>query len=71
MIRRYPPRRGRWAKGGTHAWRKQRARILAQNPLCWCGQPATEVHHLVPGSEIVVPDHLLQAVCHKHNPRGG
>jgi len=41
---------GRWADGSSRAWRRQRARILERdNQRCWCGAPATEVHHLMPG----------------------
>jgi hypothetical protein len=57
---------GRWANGGTHTWRKQRAMVLALTPMCThphCNEQATEVHH--------VDDTHLAAVCRKHNPRGG
>jgi hypothetical protein len=73
-IRRFPPRQGRWAKGSQAGWRKQRARILRTHPICQiqgCLEPATEVHHLTPGTRQVVPDWQLLAVCHHHNPRGG
>lgn len=61
----------RWANGSTTAWRKLRANVLLNQPRCWCGQPATEVHHLHPGSSRIVSTNELQAVCHTHNPRGG
>lgn len=61
----------RWSSGSTRAWRTQRARILQRDPTCWCGQPATEVHHLNPGSSAVTHDSELRGVCHQHNPRGG
>ncbi len=32
-------------------WGRQRDKFLAENPDCaYCGEKATEVHHLVPGS---------------------
>lgn len=34
--------------GSTRAWRATRAQILATGPRCACGQPATEVDHIVP-----------------------
>jgi hypothetical protein len=70
----------RWRSGSTRQWRETRARILdrdghrcmyvADGERC----PATallEVHHLVGGSVLNVPDHELVTVCRKHNPRGG
>jgi 5-methylcytosine-specific restriction endonuclease McrA len=71
----------RWRGGSTRAWRRTRARILARD-----GHQCTyrlddgtrcpaitllEVHHLVPGSTVNVPDNQLVTVCRKHNPRGG
>jgi 5-methylcytosine-specific restriction endonuclease McrA len=40
----------RWKRtGSTRAWRRQRARILAENPVCqYCGGPATTVDHVIP-----------------------
>jgi hypothetical protein len=61
----------RWRNGSTTAWRTQRARILARDPLCWCGERAVEVHHLTDSPVLNVPDGELQGVCFKHNPRGG
>jgi hypothetical protein len=55
---------GRWAKGGNSKWRTTRNAILTRDGhTCWCGAPATEVHHIT--------DTELRSVCHQHNPRGG
>ncbi len=58
---------GRWAKGGTWKWRKERAVALAAaDGMCTepgCVEPAVEVHH--------VTDTHVRAVCFAHNPRGG
>lgn len=36
------------ARGYDHRWRRTRAMKLAQDPLCAeCGEPATEVDHVV------------------------
>ena len=59
--------------------RRQHPRMAQTTPAhprpgrarCWCGQPATEVHHLRPGTTLNVPDADLRAVCRAHNPRGG
>lgn len=37
-------------EGSTRAWRKLRARVLAEEPVCrWCGNaPSDQVDHIVP-----------------------
>jgi hypothetical protein len=45
-------------------WDATRARILARDRACWCGAPATEVHHLLPGVE---EDWALRGICHPHH----
>jgi len=46
-------------------WPATRARILARDPWCWCGAPATEVHHLAPpGDPARDQDEYLRGLCH-------
>jgi hypothetical protein len=42
-------------------WAATAARILARDPVCWCGAATTEVHHLEPGNEA---DAYLRGLCH-------
>jgi 5-methylcytosine-specific restriction protein A len=64
-------RRGSSASRGYGArWRKLRAWHLLHNPVCrQCGQPASEVHHIVAiakGGEVLDPNNLasLCKSCH-------
>jgi 5-methylcytosine-specific restriction protein A len=40
-------RNGRPASAYGSGWSKLRARVLAEEPTCACGAPATEVDHIV------------------------
>lgn len=60
---------------GTQAWRKLRARILADSPICaMCGRArATTVDHIVPlayGGALLDPANLRPA-CTRCNCRAG
>lgn len=60
----------RQATYGSERWRKARATFLKRNPLCWCGQPATDVDHIIPHDG--TPDTFWdsdnwQAICHQHH----
>ena len=35
-------------RGYDRKWRMTRARFLRAHPLCACGAPATEAHHIIP-----------------------
>lgn len=39
-------RREPWRSAYNANWRRIRAEVLAEQPLCPCGQLATDVHHL-------------------------
>jgi 5-methylcytosine-specific restriction endonuclease McrA len=41
-------------------WPQTRVRILRRDPVCWCGAPTTEVHHLEPGNDA---DWALRGLC--------
>lgn len=68
----------RWQGGSTRAWRQQRERVMqAAGYQCTaiingkrCTERADEAHHLYAGTEKVVGDHEVAAVCRAHNPRG-
>lgn len=60
-------------KGSTREWRKTRARILKASPTCaYCGEPATEIDHLVPVAKGGT-DHLdnLVSACRSCNRSKG
>jgi 5-methylcytosine-specific restriction enzyme A len=55
-------------RGYGSAWRRIRAAFLAKHPLCWCGQPATDVDHIVAKRAGGTDDWSnLQALCHAHH----
>lgn len=37
--------------GSTRTWRKLRAQVLTEEPICACGAPATDAGHIVPRSQ--------------------
>lgn len=55
-----------------HAYRKARARLLANNPTChWCGAPATTADHLTPASlGGTIAGNLVPACTHCNSARG-
>ena len=61
------PRRPSAAKQGYgRRWQRLRLMKLARCPLCECGQPATEVHHIVPvrhSGRVLVRLDELEAMC--------
>ncbi len=69
-IRHYP----KWSaseRGYGSEWRKRRARVLAEHPMCqWvgCTLPATDVDHILSKSLGGTDDHLnLRALCAVHH----
>jgi 5-methylcytosine-specific restriction protein A len=60
------------ARGYDAAWRRLRAEHLALEPdcACGCGQPATDVDHIVPRRLGGSDDHAnLQSLSHGHHSR--
>lgn len=52
-----------------HDWDVLRNAFLAVHPLCWCGQKATEVDHIIPirmGGARLDPNNL-RSLCHPHH----
>jgi 5-methylcytosine-specific restriction protein A len=59
------------ARGYGPAWRALRASFLRAHPRCCvCGQPATDVHHVIP-RRAGGPDHWdnLAPLCHRCHAR--
>lgn len=59
--------------GSTSAWRRIRARVLAEEPRCrWCGDPSTTVDHIVPRARGGGDDRAnLAASCEPCNLKRG
>ena len=51
------------------AWAQRRKQVLLEEKGCRvCGQPATEVDHIIPRAEGGTEDRAnLQALCHEHH----
>jgi 5-methylcytosine-specific restriction protein A len=55
-------------RGYGGAWRIIRARVLREEPICWCGEPTTEVDHIVPLSAGGTDAREnLRALCKRHH----
>ena len=57
-------------------WRRQRLRVLAEEPVCTvlgCGLPSTEVDHIVPlaAGGAALDRSNLQGMCQRHNASKG
>lgn len=59
------PKRGKTsARGYGSAYRRARARLLADNPPChWCGKPATTADHEPPMDVVGYPHLNLVPAC--------
>lgn len=55
--------------GSTWRWRKLRARVLAEEPNCWCGAAADTVDHITPLSlgGARYDRSNLRGMCARHN----
>ena len=52
----------------TKKWFTLRDEVLEEQPFCRCGQPATEVHHIIPhrgNLELFYDRDNLTSICHK------
>lgn len=60
-------RRGTAAERGYGTeWRRIRSRVLREEPVCTCGEPTTDVDHLVPLRAGGTNDRAnLRARCHR------
>ncbi len=58
-------------RGYDAEWERLRAKYLAANPFCFaCGEPSTDVDHIVPKSLGGSDDEdNLQALCHRCHSR--
>ena len=58
------------AQGYGHAWRKLRLMALRRSPVCECGQPATDVDHIIAKAR-GGRDELgnLRCMCHRCHSR--
>lgn len=66
----YDRQRGTPAERGYDAqWRKVRAAFIKANPTCWmCGEPATDVDHILPIRDGGTHDPSnLRSFCHRHH----
>lgn len=69
------PRPGARSRGYTRTWERTRRRWLTAHPTCAaCGQPATDVDHIIPLARFAnrqAADHPdnLQALCHPCHSR--
>lgn len=65
------PRATSAARGYGAAWRRLRAQVLREQPVCavdTCDRPATDVHHLVAKARGGTDDRRnLIGLCHKHH----
>jgi 5-methylcytosine-specific restriction endonuclease McrA len=70
------PCRSNHARNDGTAWRKIRAQVLAEEPICavqGCFRPSTEVDHIIPlarGGSPLDRDNL-QGMCKPHNASKG
>ena len=59
-----PASAGRQKKYNSKNWRNKRAMLLARQPVCPCGQSATEVDHIIPVADGGGDDaENLQGLC--------
>ena len=58
------------ARGYGAAWRKRRKKFIEENPTCPCGQPATDVDHVI-ARRVGGADDVsnYQALCHRCHSR--
>ena len=63
------PRASSWRLGYDTEWRKLRVAFLRRHPVCeMCGEPATQVDHIVPKSRGGGNEwENLQALCRRHH----
>lgn len=65
----YDAQSERTAHAGSAQWKRDRKAAKERaHGLCWCGAPATEVHHIDGNWRNNDPSNHL-AVCAEHNPR--